>query len=192
MAERADVGPAGSTWAADRALTDLYAAHWHALVRLSWLLVRDQQLAEETVQDAFVAMHWRWSQLRNQDLALAYLRRSVVNSSRSVLRHRKVEDRYLSALMSAQSSVRNTRGSAVEPSAETRAIARADGARLMAALGRLPRRQREVLTLRYYLDLSEAQIADALSISAGSVKAHAHRGLATLRTDVEGPHDRRP
>jgi len=182
MAEREEVGSAGSTWAADRALTDLYAAHWHSLVRLSWLLVGDQQLAEETVQDAFVSMHSRWSRLRNPDLALAYLRRCVVNSSRSVLRHRKVENRYLSA----ETSARTAHGMTEAPSAEERALELAAGARLVAALGRLPRRQREVLTLRYYLDLSEAQIADALSISAGSVKAHAHRGLIALRSDVEG------
>ena len=182
MAEPEKVAPAGTMWAADRALTDLYAAHWHSLVRLSWLLVGDQQLAEETVQDAFVAMHSRWSQLRNQDLALAYLRRCVVNGSRSVLRHSKVEDRYLSA----QTSALTTRGITDEPSAESRALEHATGARLLAALGRLPRRQREVLTLRYYLDLSEAQIADTLRISSGSVKTHAHRGLVTLRSDVEG------
>jgi RNA polymerase sigma-70 factor (sigma-E family) len=182
MTERKEVGSADSTWAADQALTDLYAAHWHSLVRLSWLLVRDQQLAEETVQDAFMSMHSRWSQLRNQDLALAYLRRCVVNSSRSVLRHRKVEDRYLST----QASALTTRGITDEPSAEARALEHATGARLFAALGRLPRRQREVLTLRYYLDLSEAQIADTLRISSGSVKTHAHRGLVTLRSDVEG------
>jgi RNA polymerase sigma-70 factor (sigma-E family) len=181
MIERTEVGSADGMWAADQALTDLYAAHWHSLVRLSWLLVRDQQLAEETVQDAFVTMHSRWSKLRNQDLALAYLRRCVVNSSRSVLRHRKVEDRYLSSETSAMTA----RGTADEPSAEMQALEHARGVQLLAALGRLPRRQREVLTLRYYLDLSEAQIADALSISAGSVKAHAHRGLAALRTDVE-------
>jgi RNA polymerase sigma-70 factor (sigma-E family) len=182
MAEREEVGAADRTWAADQALTDLYAAHWHSLVRLSWLLVRDQQLAEETVQDAFVAMHSRWSKLKNQDLALAYLRRCVVNSSRSVLRHRKVEDRFLNS----ETSTMTARGIAQEPSAETRAIEHAEGTQLLAALARLSRRQREVLTLRYYLDLSEAQIADALSISAGSVKAHAHRGLAALRTDVKG------
>ena len=181
MAEGGEVGSAEGTWAADQALTDLYAAHWHSLVRLSWLLVRDQQLAEETVQDAFVAMHSRWTRLRNQDLALAYLRRCVVNSSRSVLRHRTVEDRYLSA----QTTPLSAQGVTDEPSAETRALEHDRGAQLLAALGRLPRRQREVLTLRYYLDLSEAQIADALSISPGSVKAHAHRGLAALRTDVE-------
>jgi RNA polymerase sigma factor, sigma-70 family/RNA polymerase sigma-70 factor, sigma-E family len=182
MAERDEVGSAGRTWAADQALTDLYAAHWHSLVRLSWLLVGDQHLAEETVQDAFVAMHSHWSQLRNHDLALAYLRRSVVNSSRSVLRHRMVEDRYLSA----ETSKLTAHGITDEPSAEERALEHATGTQLVAALGRLPRRQREVLTLRYYLDLSEAQIADALSISAGSVKAHAHRGLTALRSDVEG------
>jgi RNA polymerase sigma-70 factor (sigma-E family) len=181
--ERAESGvaPAGG-WEADSALTSLYAAHWHSLVRLSWLLVRDQQVAEETVQDAFVAMHSRWSQLRDQERALAYLRRCVVNSSRSALRHRAVENRYLKA----ETSARTAYGTTTAPSAETRALEHAAGDRLVAALGRLPRRQREVLTLRYFLDLSEAQIADALSISAGSVKAHAHRGLTGLRSDVEG------
>jgi RNA polymerase sigma factor (sigma-70 family) len=106
----------------------------------------------------------------------------VVNSSRSTLRHRTVENRYLRA----ETGARTAPGMTTEPSAETRALEHATGDRLIAALGRLPRRQREVLTLRYYLDLSEAQIADALSISAGSVKAHAHRGLAGLRSDVEG------
>ena len=182
MAERGDGGPVASGWEAETALTDLYAAHWHSLVRLSWLLVRDQHVAEETVQDAFVAMHSRWSQLRDQDLALAYLRRCVVNSSRSVLRHRLVEDRFLRV----ETSARTAHGTTTEPSAEARAAEHATGDRLVAALGRLPRRQREVLTLRYYLDLSEAQIADTLSISTGSVKAHAHRGLATLRSHVEG------
>ena len=182
VTERGGSGPAVRGWEADSALTQLYAAHWHSLVRLSWLLVRDQQVAEETVQEAFVAMHSRWSQLRDQDLALAYVRRCVVNSSRSVLRHRTVEDRYLRA----ETSARTAHGTTTEPSAETRALEHATGDRLVAALGRLPRRQREVLTLRYYLDLSEAQIADALSISAGSVKAHAHRGLTGLRSDVEG------
>jgi RNA polymerase sigma-70 factor (sigma-E family) len=181
MAERDEVGAPSRTWDADRALTDLYAAHWQSLVRLGWLLVGDQQLAEETVQDAFVAMHSRWSALRNQELALAYLRRCVVNSSRSVLRHRKVEDRYLRA----ETSARTAHGTTEEPSAEERAIEHASGAQLLVALRRLPRRQREVLTLRYYLDLSEAQIADALGVSAGSVKAHAHRGLIALRSDVE-------
>src|SRR5450759_5769950 len=160
MAEREEAGPAVRQWAADTALTDLYAAHWHSLVRLSWLLVRDQHLAEETVQDAFVAMHSRWSQLRNEDLALAYLRRCVVNSSRSVLRHRLVEDRYLSS----QTRAITAAGITDEPSAESRALQHATSAQLLAKLGRLPRRPREVLTLSYYLDLNDTQIAEALRL----------------------------
>jgi len=181
VAERDADARVAQRWAADEALTELYAAHWRPLVRLSWLLVHDQHVAEETVQDAFVAMHARWSQLRDQDRALAYLRRCVVNTSRSVLRHRKVEDRYLLR----ESTARTAHGTTFEPSAEQRAVEHDTGDHLLMALARLPRRQREVLTLRYYLDLSEAQIADALGISAGSVKAHAHRGLAALRADVE-------
>ena len=100
----------------------------------------------------------------------------------TVLRHRTVGNRYLKA----ETSARTAFGTTTEPSAETRALEHATGDWLVSALARLPRRQREVLTLRYYLDLSEAQIADALSISAGSVKAHAHRGLTGLRSDVKG------
>ena len=147
MTQRGESNSPVRGWEADSALTVLYAAHWQSLVRLSWLLVRDQQVAEATV-----------------------------------LRHRTVGNRYLKA----ETSARTAFGTTTEPSAETRALEHATGDWLVSALGRLPRRQREVLTLRYYLDLSEAQIADALSISAGSVKAHAHRGLTGLRSDVEG------
>ena len=77
-------GSAAPRWAADVALAQLYAAHWDSLVRLSWLLVRDQHVAEESVQDAFVAMHARWSQLREPESALAYLRaRSSTPHARS-------------------------------------------------------------------------------------------------------------
>ena len=177
--ERADVG--SGQWGAGQALTELYAAHWTSLVRLAWLLVHDQQVAEDAVQDAFVAMHARWHQLRSEDAALAYLRRSVVNASRSVLRHRGVEDRHLAREAAAPS----TPWRATDPSAEDRALAHAEGDHLVAQLRELPHRQREVLVLRYYLDLPEAQIADALGVSPGSVKTHAHRGLAALRTRME-------
>ena len=80
---------------ADTALEQLYAAHWRGLVRLAVLLLRDQGAAEEVVQDAFVAMHGRWSRLRDPDKALAYLRQAVVNRSRSALRHRGVVERYV-------------------------------------------------------------------------------------------------
>ena len=108
----------------------------------------------------------------------AYLRQSVVNGARSALRHRKVEQRYVESLRDGERRLSVA-------SAETDALASVGSADLFGRLQQLPTRQREVLVLRYYLDLSEAQIADALGIAPGSVKAHAHRGLAALRTQME-------
>ncbi|WP_246166176.1 SigE family RNA polymerase sigma factor [Nocardioides psychrotolerans] len=159
------------SWSADEALDELYAAHWRSLVRLSVLLVRDAGTAEEVVQDAFVAMHGRWSRLREPDKALAYLRQSVVNGSRSVLRHRGVVARHASSQLQA--------GSRAGGDEAAEALARRDA--VLEALRALPERQREVLTLRYYLDLPESEIAEALGISRGAVKSHASRGSATLR-----------
>ena len=167
--------------AADQAIAELYAAHWTGLVRLAWLLLRDDLAAEEVVQDAFIAVHRRWDAIRDPQAAAAYLRRSVVNGARSGLRHRGVEERYVSREQGEPTAyARHT-----EASAEERALQSESTTTMIGALGRLPQRQREVLTMRYYLDLSEAEIADALGISAGSVKAHAHRGLATLRDRME-------
>ncbi|WP_207210341.1 SigE family RNA polymerase sigma factor [Nocardioides zhouii] len=154
---------------ADAAVEQLYAAHWRQLVRLSVLLVHDQAAAEDVVQDAFVEMHGRWSRLRNPDKALAYLRQAVVNRSRSVLRHRVVVEKHARTSPSGEGLV----------DGPTVGGARRDAVR--AALLLLSERQRGVLVLRHYLDWSEAQIADALDISPGSVKAHAHRGSAALR-----------
>lgn len=154
---------------ADEAVEQLYAAHWRQLVRLSVLLVHDQPTAEDVVQDAFVAMHGKWSRLRDPDKALAYLRQAVVNRSRSTLRHRVVVERHARTSSAADLTV----------DGPTVGGARRDAVK--DALRLLSERQREVLVLRYYLDWSEAQIADALGISRGAVKAHAHRGSAALR-----------
>ena len=156
-------------WDADEAVSQLYAAHFTRLVRLSFLLIHDHERAEELVQDTFVALHGRWRRLRDPHKALAYLRQSVVNRSRSELRHRAVVDR-----------------NPVQPpppkeSAEDTAIAGSVRDHMLAAVDRLPRRQREVLILRYFLDLSEAEIADTLRISRGSVKSHSSRGITALR-----------
>jgi RNA polymerase sigma-70 factor (sigma-E family) len=161
---------------ADACVEQLYAAHWRSLVRLSLLLVHDTGTAEEVVQDAFVAMHGRWSRLREPDKALAYLRQAVVNRSRSALRHRAVVDRH----------ARHERGLAVahDDGADRAVEAGVRREAVLDALRRLPTRQREVLALRYYLDLSEAEIAATLGISAGAVKSHASRGAATLRTHL--------
>lgn len=160
-------------WDADQAVTALYSANFRSLVRLSALLVRDMATAEEVVQDAFVAMHGAWRRLRDPDKALSYLRQSVVNRSRSVLRRRAVAEKYA------------PKGLPDEPSAEQGAIGQLERASVIEALRGLPARQREALVLRYYGDLSEAQIAEAMGISRGAVKSHTARGMAALRCVLE-------
>jgi RNA polymerase sigma-70 factor (sigma-E family) len=161
-------------WSADEALEVLYAAHWRQLVRLAVLLVHDLGTAEEVVQECFVAVHRRWNHLNDPDKALAYLRQSVVNRSRSHLRHlavvrRHAEQRPLQEHVSGPDATASDQ--------DRRAT-------VLAALRRLPRRQREVLVLRYYLDLSEAEIAETLGISRGAVKSHASRGAVALRAQL--------
>jgi RNA polymerase sigma-70 factor (sigma-E family) len=158
---------------AERAVEELYAAHFRSLVRLAALLVRDVGTAEEVVQDAFVAMHGGWFRLRDNEKALAYLRQAVVNRSRSVLRHRLVVDR------------NQPKPAPDMPSAEHGAIALAERAEVIAALKSLPARQREALVLRFYADMSEAQIAEAMQISRGAVKSHTARAMQALRTVLE-------
>jgi RNA polymerase sigma-70 factor (sigma-E family) len=158
---------------ADRAVTALYAAHYRSLVRLSALLVRDVATAEEVVQESFIAMHGGWRRLRDSDKALWYLRQSVVNRSRSVLRHRVVVDR------NAPQPPPDM------PSAEQGAIAQLERSAVVTALRTLPARQREALVLRYYGDLSEAQIASTMGISRGAVKSHTARGMSSLRAVLE-------
>lgn len=160
---------------ADAAVEALYRAHWDRLVRLSVLLVRDQGTAEEIVQDALVAVHQRWDRLADQHNALAYLRQAVVNRSRSALRHRGVVSRYLA----------RQQPPGVAPGADQSVLGDSRRRMVLDALQELPRRQREVLALRFYLELSEAEIADTLGISRGAVKSHASRGAATLRPILE-------
>jgi RNA polymerase sigma-70 factor (sigma-E family) len=153
---------------ADSALEQLYDEHYVRLVRLSVLLLGDAGRAEEVVQDSFVAIYQRWDRMGGADVP-AYLRQTVVNRSRSVLRHLKVV------------AQQPTEPPPDEPGADHDLL---DGVRrtgVISALARLPRRQREVLVLRYYLDLSEREIAATLRISQGAVKSHASRGAAALR-----------
>jgi RNA polymerase sigma-70 factor (sigma-E family) len=160
----------GSDWDADEAVRQLYASHWPAMVRLAALLLRETATAEEVVQDAFVALHRRWPSLRDPGSGVGYLRASVVNGCRSVQRHRQVEVRH------------RFPGAPAPTGPEEKALDAETDAAVLAAVRRLPERQREVLVMRYYADSSESEIAEALGISQGSVKSHAHRGLATLRS----------
>ena len=155
---------------ADAAVTDLYAAHYVRLVRLATLLQGDHAVAEEVVQDAFVALHRRWRSLRDPEKAVAYLRTSVVHGCRSVQRRRGVAARH------------PENPPELAPSAEHEAVLDAAGIAVVDALRELPRRQREALVLRYYGGLAEAEIASAMKISRGAVKSHISRGMAGLRT----------
>jgi RNA polymerase sigma-70 factor (sigma-E family) len=152
----------------DRVLAALYSEHYRPLVRLAALLVRNVAIAEEVVQDSFVAMHARWRRLGDSDRALSYLRESVVIRSRSVLRRRVPADGDPPQL------------SPDRPSAGPGANARLDRSAVVAALSSLPPRQREALVLHYYGNLSETQIAAAMGVSMSAVKIHTARAMNAL------------
>lgn len=154
----------------EQVLTALYRTHWMPMVRLAAVLTGDASVAEEIVQESFIRLHGRWGHLRDPQAAVGYLRTSVVNGSRSALRHRGVVQRLRPVAPDD------------EPGPEDAALRAVRDAEVVRAVRALPRRQREVVLLRYLGDLTEREIAEALGISAGSVKSHASRGLAALRT----------
>jgi RNA polymerase sigma-70 factor (sigma-E family) len=166
---------AGTGESARAELVDLYREHYASLVRLASLLLHDVGAAEDVTQDAFAKVHVAWGRIREPEKALAYVRSAVLNGARSRMRHLQVVDRHRP-----------------EPrpdtqSAESKALRGEEHREVVAALRALPLRQRECLALRYYLGLSEAEIAETLGISTGSVKTHTHRGLAALEKTLEAP-----
>ena len=168
--------PEGSS-DADRAVTALFREHHLELVRLALVMVGDQATAEDVVQDAFEQLHRRWHRLREPGSGLAYARASVLNGCRTAARRSVVARKYLPRL--AGPLIRG-------PDAEA---ALADQSEMLAALRRLPRRQREVLVLRYYVDLDVEEIAGTLRISPGAVRSTASRGLSALGRAWEGHSD---
>ena len=157
-----------------RTLADLYRDHRMRMVRLAILLVDDPNTAEDVVQEAFTGLHRHWSGLRDEAAAVAYLRTAVVNGSRSVLRRRRTARDYVPP---HQVNAR---------SAESLAMLSAEHQAVVDALGTLPPRQREVLVLRYYGGMSEAEIADATGISRGTVKSTASRALDAVQRVMAG------
>jgi RNA polymerase sigma-70 factor (sigma-E family) len=170
-----DSGPATETPPVQLTLEDLYRTHRMRLVRLALLLVDEPATAEDVVQDAFSGLHRNWGNLRDGAAAVGYLRTAVVNGSRSVLRRRKTARDY------TPPHAVNAR------SAESLAMLTAEHQAVVQALSQLPPRQREVLVLRYYGGLSEAEIADAAGISKGTVKSTASRALDALQKIMAGP-----
>ena len=155
----------------------LFREHHGELVRLALLMVGDLPTAEDVVQDVYASVHARWTRIAAHDAPLPYVRAAVLNGCRSVLRRRGIARR---VAMAHRSSPQDQ----ALASAESEAILSEDRKRVLAALARLPRRRREVLVLRYYLGLSEAEIAAVLGISAGTVKSTAARALSALARDL--------
>jgi RNA polymerase sigma-70 factor (sigma-E family) len=163
----------------DRDIIAAYRTQYGSLVRRAAQLVRDMATAEDVVQDSFLSMHLTRPRLADNAKTLAYLRQCVVNRSLSVLRHQVVADRHPRA---AAPDV---------PSAEDSALARLEHSAMISALSLLAPRQRQVLTLRYFAGLSQAQIATELGISTGAVKSHTARGLTSLRPVLQSRHEAR-
>lgn len=153
----------------------LYEQHWRSMVRLAVLLVDDVAAAEDVVQDAFIALHRNLAGLRDPDAAVAYIRVAVVNRARSVLRRRMVARKHLTVAEPEAG-----------PSAADLAQVNDEHREVLAAVRTLPRRQREVLVLRYWMGLSEREIADELGIALGTVKSQASRGMDKIETLLGG------
>jgi RNA polymerase sigma-70 factor (sigma-E family) len=160
--------PDGSGTTEPLDVTELFRVHHLGLVRLALLVVGDLSTAEDVVQDTFEQLHRRWRSLRKESSALDYARSAVLNRCRSVLRRRGVARKYEPRLVTPDAQPGDP------------AVALEQRSELIQAFRALPRRQREVLALRYYLDLSVADTAAALRISEGAVRSTASRGLDAL------------
>jgi len=173
-APQAAAGPQGPG-ASDQLVDELYRGYALRLTRMALLLLGDKPSAEDVVQEAFLGLFRGLGRLSDPGRALAYLRVSVLNGCRSVLRTRKRA---------------RLRGAASDYpavwSAESAALEGEERREVLQAIARLPRRQREVLVLRYFLGLSDSEIAADLGVSRGTVVSTASRALAALATKVGG------
>ncbi|MEV5569710.1 SigE family RNA polymerase sigma factor [Spirillospora sp. NPDC052269] len=156
---------------AARVVTELYREHALGLMRLAVVMVGDQATAEDVVQDAFAGLYRRWAKVREPDRALAYVRSAVLNECRNARRRRR----------------RAVWHEHVPPawSAEAAAMIGEERREVLAALHRLPARQREALVLRFFCELSEGEIARAMRVSRGTVKSTTSRALASLGRMLE-------
>jgi RNA polymerase sigma factor (sigma-70 family) len=169
--------PGAMTWRpadaedVSRTVAALYQEHYLSLVRLAVLLVSDLTAAEEIVQEAFADLHGTWRTLPGPDAALRYLRRSLIRRSRAT----------------ASQQAGAAAGLGTDPGADTGAdTAAGAGAGLLPALRALPARQREVLVLRYFADLPEAEIASVTGTRIAVVRTYATRGMSSLRAGLPG------
>jgi len=148
-------------------VTELYQATALSLIRLAYVILGDQHAAEDVVQEAFCNLFRRWDRLPHTESLEHYVRASVVNACRSVLRRREVRGRRVLYELPA-------------PSAEAAVLGVVERDDLIRAVDLLPRRQRETLVLRYYLDLPDDEIARLMGVNPSTVRSAAHRALNTL------------
>jgi RNA polymerase sigma-70 factor (sigma-E family) len=170
-----DRGPAENA-ALNDAITALYRSQRIGLLRLAFVLLNDRAVAEELVQDAFAALYQRWDSIADKSAAPFYLRATVVNGARSAQRRRGTARRHLWASEHGTS-----------PPADFPVLLAEEHREVVEVLRRLPRRQREVLVLRYWANLDEAEIAETLGISRGTVKSTASRALGVLEKKLKDP-----
>ena len=153
-------------------LTELFRAHHLELVRLASIVLGDRPTAEDVVQDAFERLSLRWEGVHRPANGLAYVRASVLNGCRSVHRRAAVARKHAPALAD--------RADAPDARAPDPGPGVAERSQLEVALLLLPRRQREVLVLRYYLDLDVANTAATLKMAPSGVRSVCSRGLRAL------------
>lgn len=153
----------------------LYQQQWWPMLRLATGLVDQPAAAEDVVQDAFASLYRKWDSIRDPQAAVGYLRTSVVNGARNALRRRIVARKYLHVV--GEDSVEG---------ADHTTVLTAEHQLVRAAFPQLPDRQREVLTLRYLAELTDAEIAVATGLSLGGVRSASSRGLAALRSILGG------
>ena len=158
---------------AEAGVTALFEAHSLGLIRLAYIMLGDRSSAEDVVQEAFCGLYRRWPQLTDQAKALPYVRSAVLNGCRTLLRRARKRDIAWGNQPWAAS-------------AEAAVVSGEDRREVMQALRRLPDRQREVLVLRFYLDLSDAEIARDMGISPGTVRSTASRALTALGRSLGG------
>lgn len=154
---------------------------WVPLIRLAALLVDDVHVAPDIVQDCYEAV-WRLRPgTSDTEHLVAYLRKAVINRSRSRLRRTRTVRRFLA----------RARPPTDAPPADRALLVAEEHRELLQHIDHLPTRQREVIVLRYYCGLSEAETAAVLGVSAGTVKSSAHRAIATLRRNLKDFSDER-
>ncbi len=158
----------------DASFAAVFNEHHRRAVRLAYLLTGDHHQAEDVVSDAMAKVYVQWRRGRVDDVG-PYLRRAVANQANSKLRRRYLERREASRRSGDDRGVRMVDDAAAEKDT------------VWQAIQQLPDRQRQVVVLRYYEDLSEAATADVLGISAGTVKSSLSRGLARLEQLLAEP-----